>query len=187
MKRAGILAAALGLGFAAGTLTAQIAPPTSPPTAASRASTSSKTPKVPLDFSGVWEIDRTQSRGVSKNMESAVLSVRQNGDRIWLEPVEQKKPYLVSEEIVVDGQLYEKAMGAGRKGTVQAQWGKDKKSLWIQATTGSEENPNGAIQRTVWRLREGGKVWTRQTWTVQKGEQTRESFLVFRKRDAKKQ
>jgi len=184
VRRASLAAAGLGLALAAaGRAAAQIAPPTPAPTAAPKASSSSKAAKAPLDFSGVWEIDFEKSKGVSKNMEKAVLSVRQNGDRIWIEPIEQTRPYLSSEEIVVDGKLYEKSMGAGRKGSVQAQWGKDKKSLWIQATTGTEENPSAAIQRTVWRLGEGGKVWTRQTWTVQKGD-TRESFLVFKKRDA---
>ena len=144
-----------------------------------------KIAKAPLDFSGIWEIDLTKSKGISKNMEKAVISIRQSGDRIWMEPIEQQRPWLVAEEIVVDGKLYEKAVGGGRKGTVQAEWGKDKKSLWIQATTGTDENPNAGVQRTVWRLREGGKIWTRQTWTVQKDE-TRESFLVFRKRAAKK-
>ncbi len=166
-----LLAAALLRGEAA-IPTAKPAPVQTPAAAASRA---------PLDFSGVWEIDAKESQGVSRNMENAVLSVHQNGNRIWIEPIEQRKPYLSAEEIVVDGRTYEKALGAGRKGSVQAAWGKDEKSLWIQSTTGTDENPNAALQRTVWELRDGGRVWTRRTWTVQKNE-TRESFLVFRKR-----
>jgi hypothetical protein len=174
------LAAAAAAFCVAALLGAQAVPaPTAPP------KTAPSTGKAPLDFSGIWEIDLKKSRGISKNMEKAVISIRQSGDRIWMEPIEQQRPWLVAEEIVVDGRLYEKAVGGGRKGTVQAEWGKDKKSLWIQAATGTDENPSAAVQRTVWRLRDGGKTWTRQTWTVQKDE-TRESFLVFRKREAKK-
>ena len=180
-----ILPAALCLALAAGTLAAQTAQPTPPPTAAPPASAAPKRPRPPLDFAGVWDIDLKESKNVSKNMEKAVLSVRQNGDRIWIEPVEQPRPYLSAEEIVVDGQHYEKALGRGLKGSVQAQWGKDKKSLWIQSVTSSDEDPKVAFQRSVWELRDGGKVWTRRTWTVQKDE-TRESLLVFRKREARK-
>jgi hypothetical protein len=185
VTRRGLLRTALGLALAAGTLAAQTAPPTPPPAAAKSASEAAKHPKPPLDFAGVWDIDLKESKNVSTNMEKAVLSVRQNGDRIWIEPIEQPRPYLASEEIVVDGQHYEKALGRGLKGSVQAQWGKDKKSLWIQSVTSSDEDPQVAFQRSVWMLRDGGKTWTRRTWTVQKGE-NRESFLVFKKRPAKK-
>jgi hypothetical protein len=166
-------------------VSAQAAPPTPPPTAVKAAPAAAKAPKAPLDFSGVWDIDLVASKGVSKNMEKAVLNVRQNGDRIWIEPVEQPRPYLSSEEIVVDGRNYEKALGRGLKGSVQAAWGKDRKSLWIQSVTSSDENPRVSFQRTQWELKDGGKVWTRRTWTEQAGE-NRESFLVFKKREPKK-
>lgn len=179
MRASRLIAAAAAFCVAA-LLGAQAAPA---PTAPSKAAPNSA--KARLDFSGVWEIDLKKSQGISKNMEKAVISIRQSGDRIWMEPIEQQRPWLVAEEIVVDGRLYEKAVGGGRKGSVQAEWGKDKKSLWIQAATGTDENPSAALQRSVWRLRDGGKTWTRQTWTVQK-EETRESFLVFRKREGKK-
>ena len=185
MTRQRGLAAALGLALAGGVLAAQTAPPTPPPTAAPPTPAASKRPKAPLDFAGVWEIDFEESKNVSKNMEKAVLSVRQSGDRIWIEPVEQTRPYLSADEIVVDGRQYEKALGRGLRGSVQAAWGKDKKSLWIQSVTSSDEDPKVAFQRSVWELKDGGKVWTRRTWTVQKDE-TRESLLVFRKREAKK-
>jgi len=185
VRRRGILPATLGLVLAATTARAQTAEPTPPPTVPAPTSAAPKRPKAPLDFAGVWEIDLKESKGVSKNMEKAVLSVRQNGDRLWIEPVEQNRPYLASEEIVVDGRHYEKALGRGMKGDVQAEWGKDKKSLWIQSVTSSEDNPEVAFQRSQWELKDGGKVWTRRTWTVLKGE-SRESFLVFRKREAKK-
>jgi hypothetical protein len=176
-----LLAAALAL-CAAALVGAQTAEPTPAPTVKPKSAAAAR---APLDFSGIWEIDLARSKGISKNMEKAVISVRQSGDRIWLEPIEQKGPWLAADQIVVDGKLYEKALGAGRKGSVQAEWGNDKKSLWMQSTTGTDENPNAATQRSVWRLQDHGKVWTRQTWTVQTGE-TRESFLVFKKRAAKK-
>src|SRR5512143_1733378 len=118
-------------------------------------------------------------------MQKAVLSIRQNGDRLWIEPVEQPRPYLSADEIVVDGKLSEKAVGRGEKGTVQAHWGKDRKSLWIQTVTKSPEGAEVAFQRTQWELKDGGKTWIRKTWTVQKGE-TRESLLVFHKRPGEK-
>jgi len=153
-------------------------PPTEPPQPAP------KVAKAPLNFSGVWELDATASKGVSKNMEKAVISIRQSGDRIWIEPIEQKRPWLVADEIVVDGRVYEKAIGGGKKGTMQAQWGKDRKSLWIQTTASTEENPDSGWTRAVWELQDGGKTWTRRTWSFSQAEK-RDSFLVFRKRAAK--
>ncbi len=138
-----------------------------------------------LNFSGVWEIDLKASQGVSKNQEKAVIAIHQTGDRILMEPIEQQRPWLTADEIVVDGQWWEKTLGGGKKGRVQANWSKDGKELWIQTAPETEENPNAVFQRTVWKLQDGGKTWTRQTWTVQKGE-TRESRLVFRKRAAEK-
>ncbi len=168
--------------LAAAVLRAQAAPapaPTAKPKPARPPA--GKSAKPPLDFSGIWDIDVKASKGLSPLMEGAVLSVRQNGDRIWIEPIEQKAPKLLAEEIVVDGKVYDKTVGRGRKGSLQAQWGKDDQSLWLQAIAGTDENPNAAVQRMVWRLRENGNVWTRQTWTVQK-DGTKETFLVFRKR-----
>jgi photosystem II stability/assembly factor-like uncharacterized protein len=37
----------------------------------------------------------------------------------------------------------------------------------------------------IWRLQDGGKTWTRQTRTIQV-DGARDTFLVFRKRAAKK-
>jgi hypothetical protein len=166
----------------AGVLRAQAAPPTPRPTLPAPPPAAKGAKKAaPLDFSGIWDIDLENSQGVSTSMKRAVLSVRQNGSRIWIEPVEQPRPYLSADEIVVDGKLYEKAIGRGEKGTVQAQWAKDRKSLWIQTVTTNGEGAEVAFQRSQWSLSDGGKVWTRRTWTVQK-EQNRESLLVFRKR-----
>jgi hypothetical protein len=176
--RAGL--AAFVAAFAAAVLNAQAAPPTPRPTLpAPPPVKGAKT--APLDFSGVWEIDLDKSKGVSTSMRRAVLSVRQNGSRLWIEPIEQPRPYLSADEIIVDGKLYEKAIGRNEKGTVQAQWAKDRKSLWIQTVTTSPEGAEVAFQRSRWSLSDGGKVWTRHTWTVQKGD-NRESVLVFKKR-----
>ena len=179
MKAARPLLAAVAF-CAAAILRGQEAPP---PTAVPQPAP--KVAKAPLDFSGVWELDAKESKGVSKNMEKAVISIRQSGDRIWIEPIEQKRPWLVADEIVVDGKVYEKAIGGGKTGSVQAQWGKDKKSLWIQTTAGTESNPDSGWTRAVWELKDGGKTWTRRTWSFSQSEK-RDSLLVFRKRTAKK-
>ena len=186
MRRRGAWRAAALL-LSAAPLTAQIAPPTPEATAPPKPASGARVakPKAPLDFAGVWEIDVKASKGVSTSMSKAVLSIRQSGDRLWIEPIEQPRPYLSAEEIVVDGKLYEKAVGRGDKGTVQAQWGKDNKDLWIQTVTKNAEGAEVAYQRSQWTLEDGGKTWTRHTWTIQKG-QTRESVLVFKKREAKK-
>ena len=174
---------------AAAVVRAQAAPPpTAPPRPVPKvAKAPSFTPhNMAVDFTGVWELDAKASKSVSKNMEKAVISIRQNGDRIWIEPIEQKRPWLVADEIVVDGKNYEKAIGGGKKGSVQAQWGKDKKSLWIQTTASTEENPDSGWTRAVWELKDGGKTWTRRTWSFSQAEK-RESLLVFHKRAAQTQ
>ena len=180
--RAAVFAAALlAAGVPAGAQTA----PTPRPTLPAPPPPKKGAKIVPLDFGGVWEIDLKVSEGVSTSMGKAVLAVRQNGDRLWIEPIEQPRPYLSADEIVVDGKLYEKAIGRGDKGTVQAQWGKDRKSLWIQTVTKNPEGDEVAFQRSRWELKDGGNTWTRKTWTIQKGK-TRESLLVFRKRPGEK-
>jgi hypothetical protein len=135
----------------------------------------------PLDFSGVWDIDLAQSQGVSTAMKQAVLSVRQSGNTILVEPIEQPRPFLSADEIVVDGKVYEKAIGRGAKGTVRAFWATDGKSLWIETITKHTDGTEVAHQRSQWTLNNGGTVWTRHTWTVQDGK-NRESVLVFKKR-----
>ncbi len=163
---------------AAASASAQTAPPSAPTAPPKKPVTApAKPPRAPIDFSGTWELDAAQSDGISVNMEGAVISIRQNGDRIWIEPVDRSRRYLSSEEIVVDGRLYEKAVGRGMKGTVQAQWAKDRKSLWIQTVTKNDEGAQVAYQRAQWMLKDPN-TWTRRTWTVQK-DQNRESFLVF--------
>ena len=174
-------AAALLVGLSAAALSAQIAPPPSPTPAPTKPAPTSKkkaTPaRAPIDFSGTWEIDAAQSQGMSANMREAVISIRQNGDRIWMEPVDRSRKYLSSEEIVVDGRLYEKALGRGMKGTVQAAWAKDRKSLWIQTVTKNGEGERVAYQRAQWTLKDPN-TWLRRTWTVQQ-DNNRESLLVF--------
>ena len=167
----------------------QTAPPPAPASPPAARSKKSGTPKAkrtaPLDFSGVWVLDASASRGISTNMEGAVLSVRQNGNHIWIEPIERKEPLILSEEIVVDGRKYEKGLGPskGRKGTLTADWSKEGDSLWLQVEAAGEDGDPAGYQRAVWRLRDNGTVWTRQTRTITKSE-VRDSFLVFRKREA---
>jgi hypothetical protein len=177
-------AGALLLALWAAALPAQTAPaPKASPAPAGPTAPPPKKPKparAPIDFSGVWEIDPVQSQGISTSMQGAVISIRQNGDRIWIEPVDQSKRYLSSDEIVVDGRMYEKAVGRGMKGTVQAAWAKDRKSLWIQTVTKNDDGTEVAFQRAQWMLRDPD-TWTRRTWTVQKKD-NRESLLVFRRR-----
>lgn len=167
--------------LAAGALRAQTP---SAPHSPARAPRRAKIPAPPLDFTGVWVLDPKASEGVSQNMEGAVLSVRQNGNRIWIEPIESKSSKLLAEEIVVDGHVYEKSMGRKQKGTLVAQWSEDKTMLSLEAVVGTDENPRAAVQRMIWRLRDGGKTWTRQTRTVQPGG-PKETLLVFRKRPGK--
>lgn len=175
--------AAAAVLLAASAVWAQTAAPSpTPQRKAARTPGPAKSRAAPINFSGVWVLDPQASRGVSPSMEGAVIRVRQNGNRIWIEPIEQKDHKLNSEEIVVDGRLYEKALGGSQKGTVEAAWGKDGTSLWIEAVVGTAENPRVASQRMIWRLREGGKVWTRQTRTLQ-ADEVKDSFLVFRKRN----
>lgn len=180
MKR--VLRGAVLAGLLAAPLpAAQVAPPAAPKEAGTPGKARSARP--PLDFSGVWVLDARASRGAPSHMTDAVLSVRQDGNKIWIEPIEQKRPFLLSEQIVVDGQPYEKAVGPKQKGTVTAGWAKDNQSLWLQVVAGTPEEPIGA-QRMVWRLAEGGKTWIRQTSVIQ-ANGTRDTILVFRKREQK--
>jgi hypothetical protein len=180
--RPALRGAALAL-LLAGPVSAQVAPPTAlpkPPRTPGKA----RSARPPLDFSGIWVLDAAASRGAPSHMTGAVLSVRQDGNKIWIEPIDQKRPTLLSEQIVADGQPYEKAVGPNQKGTVTAGWGKDNQSLWLQVVAGTMVEPVGA-QRTVWRLADGGKTWTRHTSSIQPNG-TKETLLVFRKREAKK-
>ncbi len=70
------------------------------------------------------------------------------------------------------------------KGTVQAAWAKDRKSLWIQTVTKDEQGTKVAFQRAQWVLKDPN-TWTRRTWTVQK-DQNRESLLVFHRQTTPK-
>ena len=140
-------------------------------------------PTPPLDFSGTWTLDPKASMNVSSQMQGAVLSVRQEGNRIWISSQKADagpRPRILSEEIVVDGRPYEKALGPAGKGLVTAGWARDGKSLWIEVAAGPPENPGEAIQRSVWRLFESGEVWVRESVSVSKGHSGR-ARLVFRK------
>ena len=185
MTRAAIAAALLlcgSLGAAAQTSAPPAATAAPAPKPKRTAKPARQTPP-PLDFSGVWVLDETASQGVGPTMKGAVLSVRQNGNHIWIEPIERKEPLLLAEEIVVDGRKYEKGLGPmrGRKGTLTADWGKERESLWLQVEASDEDGKPDGYQRAIWKLAENGTVWTRQTRTITKDE-VKDTYLVFRKR-----
>lgn len=176
-SRAAFGRARLCLRAAAGTLAALSVIAAGPKT---RAKTE---PKPPLDFSGTWTLDSSASTNVSKQMQGAVLSVRQTGDRIWISPVKPdggRQPRILSEEIVADARPYEKALGPAGKGLVTAGWARDGKSLWIEVAAGPPENPGESIQRSVWKLSEDRQVWVRESVSVSKGH-SGSARLVFRK------
>jgi len=136
----------------------------------------------PLDFSGLWKLDASASRSVSPHMSEAVLSVTQNGNRIWISPgAEMRRGAIMAEEIVADGRAYEKALGPGGKGTVTADWTKDRQSLWIEVHAGTEGDPDhSALQRSVWKLSADRNTWVRESVSIGPGE-SRRSLLVFRR------
>ncbi|HEY6148422.1 MAG TPA: hypothetical protein VIZ69_12010 [Thermoanaerobaculia bacterium] len=142
-------------------------------------------PGSPTNFSGIWELDVHSSSGGAPNLKDAVLEVTQKGERIWIQPLGESRKSVLAEEVVVDGQTYEKGVGQARRGTLQAQWGKDGKSLWLEVVAPSEENPRAAVQRTVWRLSDDRNTWVRSTVTIVNG-QTRQSRLVFHRLADKK-
>jgi hypothetical protein len=140
------------------------------------------------DFSGVWELDPASSVGFASTLDGAVLEVTQKGDHIWIQPVGRSRSTLLAEEVVVDGRSYEKGVGQkdGRRGTLTAKWGLDAKSLWLEVTVGTDEEPRAAVQRSVWRLSDDRSTWVRETITVAKGS-SRQSRIVFRRQDPRKQ
>ena len=128
------------------------------------------------------------SLNVSSPMKGAVLSVTQKGNRIWISPVQapdKPRKAILSEELVVDGRVYEKALGPAGKGLVTADWAKDGKSLWIEVQAGPPEDPKAALQRSVWKLSEDRKVWVRESVSLSKGS-AKSARLVFRKKEAEK-
>ena len=179
MRAAVLFLFLLLLGCGSTVLGRQTVPPRSPTAAKPRKARGAEWP--PLDFSGVWELDPKMSAGGSWRMADAVLSVRQKGNRIFIEPIETKGKKLLAEEIVADGRPYEKMVGTAGKGLVTAQWSPDGKKLFIEITAGPPENPREAIQHSVWELSSDGTVWIRESVSVSKkgGGRTR---LVFRKR-----
>jgi hypothetical protein len=168
-------------GLVAASFLAGQAAPAPTPTPRPAAGKAAK-PRPPIDFSGIWELDPKASQGVAKAMENAAFRVQQNGNRIWLEPMGVAANNILAEQIVVDGQLYEKSLGK-QKGTLIAKWGKDNASLWMEAVSGTEQDPRAAVQRMVWRLQDFGNTWTRQTWSIAGGT-SKQTFLVFRRRPA---
>jgi hypothetical protein len=137
--------------------------------------------KPPVDFTGTWVLDEKASRNVSPAMTEAVLTVRQTGNHIYLSPMDPEKSHLLAEAIVVDGKPYEKTLGTKGRGILTAAWGKDRKSLWLEVTAGPEDDPRKVVQRSVWKLADGGKTWVRQSVSIQNGK-TQEAMLVFRRK-----
>jgi len=137
--------------------------------------------KPPLDFTGVWVLDEKASRNVSRAMSGAVLTVRQTGDHIILSPMDPEKSQLLAESIVVDGKPYVKTLGNKGKGVLTAQWGTDRKSLWLEVTAGPDDDPRQTVQRSVWKLADDRKTWVRQSVSIQDGK-SQESSLVFRRK-----
>ncbi len=159
-----------------------LAAPAAPTPAPKKTPAAASPARPPLNFSGVWEFDRKMSRGVSRNMEEAVLTVTQTGNRIFITPQGKAKETILAEEIVVDGQPYEKALGPAGKGLVTAAWGKDNRSLWIDVAAGTPEEPRAAVQQIKWTLSSDGNVWIRETVSISKFR-TGRSRLVFRKKN----
>jgi hypothetical protein len=152
---------------------------------ASKYKSKSKTAPPPIDFSGTWELDPKMSIRVSSNMQDAVLSVSQKGNRIWISPVQtagKARPAILAEEIVADGRPYEKALGPAGKGLVTAGWARDGKSLWIEVQAGPPENPKAALQRSIWKLSGDRTVWVRVSVSLSKGN-AKSTRLVFRKKE----
>jgi len=139
--------------------------------------------RPPLDFTGVWVLDEKASRNVAPAMSGEVLNVRQTGNQIWISPMTPEKSHLLSESIVVDGRPYEKTLGNSGKGILVAQWGTDRKSLWLEVTAGPESNPRQVVQRSIWKLSSDRRTWVRQSVSIQDGN-TRDATLVFRRRIA---
>jgi hypothetical protein len=131
---------------------------------------------APLDFSGTWVLDPKASVNVSSRMENAVLKVSQNGNRIFISPVGRKMG-VMAEEIVADGEGYEKSLGNGRTGIVRAAWSSDGRSLRLEIVAGDSQ------QRSVWKLSADRSVWVRDTSTLEHGMR-RNSRLVFRRQTA---
>jgi hypothetical protein len=182
VRTSAVFAAALLVAAAGAAQTPAPAPTAAPKPKAAKTPAPKKSAAPHPNFSGDWVLDPQASKGVSQAMRGAVIHVRQTGDHIWVEPI-GGKGRLLAEEIVADGRSYEKVLGSRQKGTVQAAWGKDGE-LWIEAAVGDAENPNGGRQRMIWRLRDGGQTWTRQTRTLQSDGTVRDTFLVFRRRAA---
>ncbi len=146
-----------------------------------------KAPKPPLDFSGVWVLDPRMSLNVSPNMMGAVLSVTQEGNRIWISPLKPQggsRSPILAEEIVADARPYEKALGPAGKGIVTAGWSTDGKALWIEVLAGPPENPRAAVQRIIWKLSDDRTLWVRESVSLSPGN-AKSARLVFRRRQGK--
>lgn len=137
--------------------------------------------KPPLDFSGTWELDERASLNISPRMSGAVLVVEQRGDHIRISPGAQGpgKLNLAADEVVADGQPYEKSVG-GARGIATARWSPDGQALELTVTAGPTQGRGRALQTSRWTLSRDGSTWVRDTSTSADGKGSR-SRLVFRR------
>ena len=133
------------------------------------------------DFSGTWKLDPAASANVSPNMKGAVLVVEQKGDHIQVTPPRQGagKILLAAEEIIADGQPYEKSVGGG-KAVVTARWSADRKTLELELKGTEPEKKLEMVQTSRWSLSPDGSTWLRETRTTGDGK-LRTTRLVFRR------
>ena len=143
-REGGDAAAFLLLGALAGSAAGQ----TKAPAQAKKAA-----PASSPDFSGTWKLDEAASANVSPNMKAAVLVVEQKGDHIRVSPAAQGagKVLLAGEEIIADGQPYEKSVGGG-KGVLTARWSADRKSLELVLSGTEPEKKIEMVQTGRWSL-----------------------------------
>ena len=141
-------------------------------------------PKPPLDFSGTWQLDERASLNVSPKMKGALLVVEQRGDRIRITPGPQGagKIYIAADELVADGQPYEKSTG-GAKGVVTARWSADGQALELNVSAEATDKHGRAVQTARWTLSRDGTTWVRETHAIAEGKES-SSRLVFRRQAA---
>jgi hypothetical protein len=135
------------------------------------------------DFSGNWKLDEAASGNVTPNMKGAVLVVEQKGDHIRVAPGPQGagKILLSGDEIIADGQPYEKGMGFG-KAVVTARWSADRRTLEIESSGSDPEKGVKMVQTARWSLSADRSTWVRETKTTGGGK-TRTNRLIFRRQN----
>ena len=90
------------------------------------------------------------------------FSVRQNGDRIWVEPIEQaagrtSRPTRSSST----ARTTRRPSGAGTRARSRRSGRKDRKALWIQTRDERTGRPKRSPSSAVDEFKDGGKTWAR--------------------------